>query len=146
MPAARMGVFLVLITRNHRHDSWAKSKYMYISVGVGEVLPELQWYGVYASYLFIGSYCNDKWRSIWSPFQTHGSMNQFDVFSYTMFCQSPELVSEQLSKLRDKRRSSGGGRQRTGYSMQYLHHENYIYIYPCTPTSTTPAYQQTTYS
>ncbi len=42
MPAARMGVFLVLITRNHHHDWGAYSNYMYISVGVGEILAELQ--------------------------------------------------------------------------------------------------------
>ena len=42
MPAARMGAFLVLITRNHHHDWGADSKYMYISVGVGKLMLELQ--------------------------------------------------------------------------------------------------------
>ena len=47
-PAARMEVFLVLITRN-RHDLGLDSKYMYISVGVRKLLLALQEYGVYAS-------------------------------------------------------------------------------------------------
>ena len=42
MPAARMGVFLVLIIRNHHPDWGAGSKEMYVSVGVGEVLLELR--------------------------------------------------------------------------------------------------------